>query len=536
MADSTTTINIRLRSTADTSGADKINASLGITTQREQELLKMRQQMLTAEEREVAEVERLRASYERQQQETSKLTEAYHRLAASQKTVNTEVAANPWTTASRGIQVNHEQIRRLNNVHELGVRSTRNHAQSLYVFSQGLEDLQYGIRGVLNNIPQLVLAMGGGAGLAGVISIAAVALTNILPKLGELAGLMGSDKVRKEGLDALLKQLGEAPAVTDVATASQKRFHDQINADQEALKRVSEALQQQITLMQLRNAAAKSESAFRLEQGVQDIKAQKLDPQEEARQIERLKIDEAARTKRLADEEAIARLAQATQERDAKQNAANDFELKRQQELARNTERLQQLKNEAEALQEYLNIVEEATALEAESPERDKARAAVAANQAAQAAVGPLGNLTALGMTVPEAQAEAAKKRADADAAARAANDLAQQEALKAQERQREFERQRERASREAQPGVYGPNRVQTQSPFGGPAPLPTAPGGVLPAGYLPPAPLGAAGGTAAEIAAKLAEANAALAALGAGVQQLAQTAKTAERAAKNNR
>jgi hypothetical protein len=52
--------------------------------------------------------------------------------------------------------------------------STRNSSQALYVFSQGFEDLQYGMRGVLNNIPQLIFAMGGGAGLAGVISLAAV--------------------------------------------------------------------------------------------------------------------------------------------------------------------------------------------------------------------------------------------------------------------------------------------------------------------------------------------------------------------------
>lgn len=50
-----------------------------------------------------------------------------------------------------------------------------NAAQAILEVSRGLEDLQYGIRGVLNNIPSLVFALGGGAGLAGVISIAAVA-------------------------------------------------------------------------------------------------------------------------------------------------------------------------------------------------------------------------------------------------------------------------------------------------------------------------------------------------------------------------
>lgn len=59
----------------------------------------------------------------------------------------------------------------------------RNNAQALLMFSQGFEDAQYGIRGVLNNIPGLVMALGGGAGLAGGISIAAVALSQIIPML-----------------------------------------------------------------------------------------------------------------------------------------------------------------------------------------------------------------------------------------------------------------------------------------------------------------------------------------------------------------
>jgi hypothetical protein len=40
--------------------------------------------------------------------------------------------------------------------------------------SRGLEDLQYGVRGVLNNIPGLVMALGGTGGLAGVLSMVAV--------------------------------------------------------------------------------------------------------------------------------------------------------------------------------------------------------------------------------------------------------------------------------------------------------------------------------------------------------------------------
>jgi len=63
--------------------------------------------------------------------------------------------------------------------------STRDNARALLMFSQGFEDAQYGIRGVLNNIPGLVLALGGGAGLAGAISIAAVSFSVLYEWLGK---------------------------------------------------------------------------------------------------------------------------------------------------------------------------------------------------------------------------------------------------------------------------------------------------------------------------------------------------------------
>lgn len=65
-------------------------------------------------------------------------------------------------------------------------------------FARGLEDAQYGLRGIQNNIPSLVLALGGGPGLAGVLSIAAVAG-------GVLWELMsdGTKKAKGEAVDYL---------------------------------------------------------------------------------------------------------------------------------------------------------------------------------------------------------------------------------------------------------------------------------------------------------------------------------------------
>lgn len=59
-----------------------------------------------------------------------------------------------------------------------------NAGMAVLEFSRAFEDAQYGIRGVLNNIPGLIAMLGGGAGLAGVISLAAVLGTQLWEKLG----------------------------------------------------------------------------------------------------------------------------------------------------------------------------------------------------------------------------------------------------------------------------------------------------------------------------------------------------------------
>jgi hypothetical protein len=53
--------------------------------------------------------------------------------------------------------------------------------------SRAIEDAQYGIRGVLNNIPGIIQSFGGSMGLAGVVSIAAVAVSVFGKSLWDMA-------------------------------------------------------------------------------------------------------------------------------------------------------------------------------------------------------------------------------------------------------------------------------------------------------------------------------------------------------------
>lgn len=119
-----------------------------------------------------------------------------------------------------------------------------NAAFAFLEFSRAIEDAQYGVRGVINNIPTLVSYMGAGAGVAGVASLAAVALAQLLPLLmdtGEAAKaqaekLATSQETAQEAVESLTKQIEaqrqartalEAGNVLDLGKAAAQRWQDE---------------------------------------------------------------------------------------------------------------------------------------------------------------------------------------------------------------------------------------------------------------------------------------------------------------------
>lgn len=64
--------------------------------------------------------------------------------------------------------------------------STRNVGMAALEASRALEDLQYGVSGIVNNIPSLVMALGGGAGLTAAISLGAVAVNQLVKAFTEV--------------------------------------------------------------------------------------------------------------------------------------------------------------------------------------------------------------------------------------------------------------------------------------------------------------------------------------------------------------
>ena len=87
---------------------------------------------------------------------------------------------------------------------------TRNLGQAALEGSRAMEDLQYGIGGVVNNIPGLVMAMGGPAGLVAVISLAAVAAAQLYKNWDSVSAAFGSSAADFKVAKGALQDLADA--------------------------------------------------------------------------------------------------------------------------------------------------------------------------------------------------------------------------------------------------------------------------------------------------------------------------------------
>lgn len=82
--------------------------------------------------------------------------------------------------------------------------------------SRAVEDAQYGFRGVINNIPQMIMLFGGTAGLASSLSLVAVGVNVLLSRLKELWSSLSEGDVRTasdqiKDLAEKVKELSEKP-------------------------------------------------------------------------------------------------------------------------------------------------------------------------------------------------------------------------------------------------------------------------------------------------------------------------------------
>ena len=83
----------------------------------------------------------------------------------------------------------------------------RNLGMAALETSRAVEDLQYGLAGVVNNIPSLVMAIGGGAGLTAAISLGAVAANQLYKNSKDLFDEFGRGEKDTKELLAYVNEL-----------------------------------------------------------------------------------------------------------------------------------------------------------------------------------------------------------------------------------------------------------------------------------------------------------------------------------------
>lgn len=75
--------------------------------------------------------------------------------------------------------------------------ATRGAGQGLLQLSYFADDAQYGLRGIMNNIPGLLMGLGAGAGLAGVVSLAALSFVFLDKAIKKVTGLDNAEAFDK---------------------------------------------------------------------------------------------------------------------------------------------------------------------------------------------------------------------------------------------------------------------------------------------------------------------------------------------------
>lgn len=102
-------------------------------------------------------------------------------------------------------------------------KPTANLGRAALETSRAVEDLQYGVAGVVNNIPGLVMALGGGAGLTAAISLAAVAANQLYKNFTEVPkAVKESAADSKDALQGLLDDIAAINLELDALASGTK--------------------------------------------------------------------------------------------------------------------------------------------------------------------------------------------------------------------------------------------------------------------------------------------------------------------------
>lgn len=218
-------------------------------------------------------------------------------------------------------------IRKLGADSEAMSKKSRNGGMAVLEISRGLEDLQYGVKGVVNNIPSMVMALGAGAGLAGAASLAVVGVS-------QLVGWV--DKLLDKAQEAKEAKLGQALFDSSGLQRGSKEVMDSVNQQLDlGLKRVRD-FQEQVS---------KGDTIRGTNQSIRDSKASVAQAQ---RELDLMKAGATEQEIQLANIKAEV-LALDEKERSQKEslnaqkmaNAGLDESIAKQKAIIENYERMQ---------------------------------------------------------------------------------------------------------------------------------------------------------------------------------------------------
>ena len=230
--------------------------------------------------------------------EMTKAELATRRLISQQKAANAAAKKTPGTMDKAG-------------------KSKRNLGRAALEASRGIADMQYGIRGVLNNIPGLILMLGGSAGLTAVISILAVGFTVLSDQLGKTTE--DTEKLTDAILDetealqsARLETQQKADADAKAAVIMEE-LTEQIQAQKVALEDEKTAIDRQTSSLvkQLKIQEDLSKAKFNAARSVvrTDEATGKITGAESARQLAALNAAEKGAKAELKSAEAEVKIA-----------------------------------------------------------------------------------------------------------------------------------------------------------------------------------------------------------------------------------
>lgn len=363
MADSNKELRVKISTSADLKAAKEADEVMQTLSAEEERLLKLKSQFLTAAEAEVAEVERLTAAARR---ETAAKAEAAEATAKANTALDQTAAAA--STAVKSLDRLEDELRDLQRqlsalpvggrefvvmagrVKEAEAALTKAEAEArklggtlgrrgnagmaVLEFSRAFEDAQYGMRGVLNNIPGLVAQLGGTAGLAGAISIAAVLGTQLWERMGSGAE-KAEDKVEK--FKDILDSLNDT-----LRGVSEFNFELNTRDAMELMEARSRAIQLETTALNAANDAVK-------------------DRIEHERELSRIMFEAAVKSIDRAEAQGKLTPGKAEEARDRLKVSATEAELKYLKDieaaaLKAHQMKLAQLEKERESAQELLTI------------------------------------------------------------------------------------------------------------------------------------------------------------------------------------